>query len=94
MYIDKKKAVRNKSRSGRGRIPEATLLKNSFLFGFIGIGLGMFLFRHKIKNSNFRIGVPFSGVINVGIYFLLKQKLEELLECQFYFDASLVWDIF
>lgn len=90
MYLDKKRAVRNASKSGKGRIPEATLLKVSFLLGFAGIGLGMFLFRHKINNMNFRFGVPFFALINIGLYFLFKQKLIDYFDCQFYFDVAIV----
>ena len=40
------------------RIPEATLLGAAFLGGSLGSLLGMLIFRHKTKDSRFRITVP------------------------------------
>ena len=51
--IDKWKAV-----SGKWRIRESTLLGLSLLGGAAGGLAGMYLFRHKIRKSRFRIGVP------------------------------------
>ena len=51
--IDKWKAVR-----GKWRIRESTLLGLSLLGGAAGGLAGMYLFRHKIRKSRFRIGVP------------------------------------
>ena len=51
--IDKWKAVRRK-----WRIRESTLLGLSLIGGAAGGLAGMYLFRHKIRKSRFRIGVP------------------------------------
>lgn len=51
--IDKWKAVR-----GKWRIRESTLLGLSLIGGAAGGLAGMYLFRHKIRKSRFRIGVP------------------------------------
>ena len=54
MYgIDKKRAMQK-----RFRIPERTLLWMARLGGGIGSWLGIKLFRHKTKHTQFRILVP------------------------------------
>lgn len=53
MGIDKWKACHRKY-----RISERTLLTISFLFGSVGIFLGMLVFRHKIRKAKFQILVP------------------------------------
>ena len=53
MYIDKRKAQKNKR-----RIPEKTLFTLVALGGGIGGILGMYLFRHKTKKTRFVIGFP------------------------------------
>ena len=50
MFIDKRKAIHNK-----WRIPESTLLLTSIIGGFIGIILGMHLFKHKTRKLKFKI---------------------------------------
>ncbi|MGX9757003.1 DUF1294 domain-containing protein [Clostridioides difficile] len=54
MYIDKKKAIRNK-----WRIKEATLITIAIIGGSIGSILGMYSFRHKTKHIKFTLGIPF-----------------------------------
>lgn len=60
MGIDKRKAVKSK-----WRIPERALFLIAFIFGGIGIFLGMHIFRHKTKNNSFRILVPIAIVLNI-----------------------------
>ena len=50
---DKLAAVR-----GRRRIPVAVLLGLAFIGGSVGALLGMLLFRHKIRQISFTLGVP------------------------------------
>lgn len=47
-----------KSKNGKWRISENTLLMFTFLGGGIGSILGMYLFRHKTKKNKFKIGIP------------------------------------
>lgn len=60
MYIDKKKAKKNKR-----RIPEKTLFSLVFLGGGIGGIAGMYLFRHKTKKMKFIIGFPSVIILQV-----------------------------
>jgi len=53
MGIDKKKAER-----GAWRIKEATLFFWAIIGGSIGANLGMKVFRHKTKHTQFVIGMP------------------------------------
>ncbi len=52
-----------KSRSGKRRVPERTLLLLSFLGGCFGALLGMVLCRHKTKHTKFLVLVPLSAVL-------------------------------
>lgn len=69
MYRDKEKAKR-----GLYRIPEATLWKAALIGGALGSSIGMFLFRHKTKKLNFKIGFPFLAFVDsiVALYFTIK----------------------
>ena len=60
MWYDKKMALDSK-----WRIPEKELFMLAFLFGSIGIYLGMYRFRHKTKHKTFTIGIPIIFVINI-----------------------------
>lgn len=53
MYIDKRKAQKNKR-----RISEKMLFELVFLGGGIGGIIGMYAFRHKTKKIRFIIGFP------------------------------------
>lgn len=64
MGIDKRQSIKRKE-----RISEKTLLLASFLFGGIGILLGMFIFRHKTKHWNFRILVPIGIALDILFLF-------------------------
>ncbi len=55
------------------RIPERTLFLLCFIGGVFGFYLGMQIFRHKTKHSNFVIGVPLIGIIwAIAVYFAIK----------------------
>ena len=49
------------------RISERLLLASAFLFGGLGAGLGMLLFRHKIRKRKFCLLIPAAIVINLAI---------------------------
>ena len=66
MGIDKSKAMGDKR-----RVPEVHFLFLSILFCALGVLLGMIIFRHKIRNLYFFIGVPVALVGNISIIYLL-----------------------
>ena len=53
----------------RWRIPEAALLGCALLGRAAGALLGMTLFRHKIRKSAFRYGVPLMLALQAGFLF-------------------------
>ena len=55
-----------KARSGRWRVPEATLMGLAALGGSVGAWLAMQLFRHKTQKKKFRYGVPALFVLQVA----------------------------
>lgn len=59
MGFDKRRAV-----TGGWRVPEKRLFLCSFLFGGLGIALGMSVFRHKTQHLSFKILVPLSIFMN------------------------------
>ena len=61
---DKWKAQRN-----RGRIPEDTLIWMAIVGGSIGALLAMYLFRHKIRDRKFSLGVPAIIAVQVAVYY-------------------------
>ena len=62
MGFDKRRAV-----TGGWRVPEKRLFLCSFLFGGVGIALGMSVFRHKTQHLSFRILVPLSIFLNGAV---------------------------
>lgn len=71
MGVDKSRAE-----SKKFRISEKTFFISAFLFGGLGVSLGMSIFRHKTKHSSFRILIPLSIVENIiAGYFLFKTSL-------------------
>lgn len=60
MGIDKRKAIKNK-----WRVPERTLFLIAFLFGSVGILIGMYLFHHKTRHLKFALGIPVILVIQL-----------------------------
>ena len=67
MLTDKKKA-----RRGAWRIPEATLLGIAVFGGSIGVIIGMYLFRHKIRHLKFSLGLPLILAVQIGLLTLIK----------------------
>lgn len=65
MFWDKKKA-----KKGERRISERALFLWALFFGGIGVYLGMFWFRHKIRKWYFVVGVPL--LIAGNCYLLIK----------------------
>ena len=53
MGIDKRRAIRH-----NWRIAEKTLFIIAFLFGSVGILIGMYFFHHKTRHLKFAVGVP------------------------------------
>ena len=56
-----------KARTGRWRIPEATLLALAGLGGAIGAYLGMQVFHHKTQKPKFTIAVPLFIILHLGL---------------------------
>lgn len=67
MYLDKRKAVKS-----QWRIKESTLIMISILGGGIGSYLGMETFKHKTKHIKFKYGIPIIIVVQVIIFYILK----------------------
>lgn len=70
MFIDKEKAKKKK-----WRISEKNIFLISILGGSIGTTLGMFYFRHKTKHWYFRYGLPLIIIIQVILFFIMKNKI-------------------
>ncbi len=65
------------ARRKQWRIPEATLLLISALFGSLGALLAMLLFRHKTnakRHPAFALGVPIMVIVQAALlYWLIRQ---------------------
>ncbi len=61
---------KRRARRGQWRISERLLLECAFAGGGVGAGLGMLLFRHKIRHMKFCLMVPLSILLWVGIVIL------------------------
>ena len=67
MMLDKMKSTNPKAE----RFSERALFLLAFIFGAIGIYIGMFTFRHKTRKWSFKIGIPLLIVLNVAtVYFI------------------------
>ena len=65
-FIDKRKAIKNKS-----RIPEKTLILVCSLGGCYLFLLAMYLFRHKTKKLKFYLGIPLIIIVfSIFIYLI------------------------
>ncbi|MEF9933846.1 MAG: DUF1294 domain-containing protein [Clostridium sp.] len=62
MYIDKRRAIKKK-----WRISEKTLLLIALIGGSLGSFLGMRLYRHKVNDLKFSIGLPVMMFIQLCI---------------------------
>ena len=62
-----------KSKKGRRRIPESSLLLLAAVGGSVGALLGMEIFRHKTLHAKFKFGVPAILVVQIiiAVYFCL-----------------------
>ena len=69
MYIDKKKAIKEK-----WRIKESTLLMLALVGGSIGAIIGMYAFHHKTQKPRFFLGIPIIIVLQILIVILLVVK--------------------
>ena len=58
-----------KARKARWRIPEDTLIWLAIVGGSIGALLGMFLFRHKIRDKKFTLGIPAIIIVHIAVYY-------------------------
>ncbi len=74
MGRDKKKA-----RRGEWRTPEATLFLLAIIGGSIGSNLGMFVFHHKTRKRNFRIGIPAILVVQLLLVLLVVVTASEVV---------------
>ncbi len=88
MYRDKRAAQK-----GTWRVSENTLLLNSFLWGSVGIGIGMLLFRHKTQKNLFTLGVPFTGLLSIILTYLVIQQLKQHLNVDFILDIGVLSSI-
>jgi uncharacterized membrane protein YsdA (DUF1294 family) len=59
------------ARKKRRRIPESALLFAGLCGGCFGLGLGMYLFRHKTKHLKFMLLVPTQCILWLVIWFTL-----------------------
>lgn len=95
MIKDKKRAIHNSENGlgGSGRIPEKSLISAAFLYGFLGIALGMFPpLRHKKNKPKFKIGIPLVTIIvSAGTYFIL-DFLHSSSFCDIYYDAGVLFN--
>ena len=69
MYIDKKKAIKEK-----WRIKESTLLMLALVGGSIGAIIGMYAFHHKTQKPRFFLWIPIIIVLQILIVILLVVK--------------------
>ena len=56
---------------GMTRVPERTLWVIALFGGAIGTTIGMYLFRHKTRHVQFKIGFPLIAIVQItGILFM------------------------
>jgi uncharacterized membrane protein YsdA (DUF1294 family) len=75
MWIDKGKA----QKKGRQRISEGMIFFIATMFGSVGVYIGMFAFRHKIKKWYFVIGIPFLFLQNIAFLYVIYKLYIELI---------------
>lgn len=64
-------ADKYKSRNGRWRISEQTLLTAAFAMGGFGSLLGSIVFHHKTRKWKFRLLLPAAVLFNLSVVFLI-----------------------
>lgn len=69
MYIDKKRAIKNK-----WRVTEKSLFLIAIIGGSVGSIAGMQLFRHKTKHWYFKYGMPAILILQIIIGILLSGR--------------------
>ena len=73
MLYDKKQAER-----GKWRVGERTFFLWALFFGAAGVLIGIFLFRHKVRDWKFVIGIPVLLGMNVVCLILAVQYILEM----------------
>lgn len=61
------KAASKRSRNGRGRVPENTLMYLGFLGGALPMYVTMLIIRHKTKHKKFMIGLPVFAAVHIAV---------------------------
>ena len=64
-----------KARKDRWRIPEDTLIWLAIVGGSIGALLAMYLFRHKIRDRKFTLGVPAILAVQISVYYVYSRYI-------------------
>ena len=57
------------------RTPEFVLLGVAVIGGSLGCWAGMYAVRHKTKKLAFTLGIPLIFLIQLGIFYLVKQNI-------------------
>ncbi|MCT2343053.1 DUF1294 domain-containing protein [Niallia taxi] len=70
MKIDKDRARRHAY-----RISEKQLWTVAFLFGALGMTLGMKQFRHKTKHTAFKVGLPMLAIVETVVLLYILNEL-------------------
>ncbi|MCR5213520.1 MAG: DUF1294 domain-containing protein [Eubacterium sp.] len=83
--IDKKRAEKDEY-----RIPESRLILVAVLGGVYGAGLGMLVFRHKIRKPKFYISVPILLVLNLLCIVFILYGNYHLVSTQYEYRSILV----
>ena len=60
-----------KSKRGKWRIPESTLLLLAIIGGSIGAWCGLKVWHHKTQHKKFKYGIPVIIIIQLGLYLYL-----------------------
>lgn len=66
MALDKSRALQGKNDK---RIPEGVMFFLASIFGGLGVYLGMFIFRHKIRKWYFQVGIPLLIFQNIVVLY-------------------------
>lgn len=59
-----------KAKAGAWRISESVLLLSAFVGGSLGALIGMYVFHHKTKKWEFKLGVPILLMFHAGLIFM------------------------
>ncbi|PIT90593.1 MAG: DUF1294 domain-containing protein [Candidatus Komeilibacteria bacterium CG10_big_fil_rev_8_21_14_0_10_41_13] len=72
--LDKSRSIKNNDRT-----PEGVLFFLAICFGALGIWLGMYAFRHKIRKWYFVLGVPIILIQNILTVWLIIELINKNL---------------